>query len=119
MVTNCKSDCIAVTGVGHRHARHPRDDPGSTRARPSRKTHRDCSPAHPLLGGGGKAGSQSPTPPWGEWINFRVKIQAADPKTTVAEVARDYGFEHFSYFARDYRALFAEYPSETLLWSKG
>ncbi len=29
-------------------------------------------------------------------------------------VAGEYGFEHLSYLARDYRALFGESPSETL-----
>jgi AraC family ethanolamine operon transcriptional activator len=37
-----------------------------------------------------------------------------DPRLTVAEVARSYGFGHLGHFARDYRKLFGESPSDTL-----
>jgi AraC-like DNA-binding protein len=33
---------------------------------------------------------------------------------TIRRPAYDCGFDHLSYFARDYKALFGEYPSETL-----
>jgi AraC family ethanolamine operon transcriptional activator len=35
--------------------------------------------------------------------------------TSVSEAARAYGINHMGHFARDYHALFGEYPSETLL----
>ena len=44
----------------------------------------------------------------------RRLLEAEDPQLTVTRVALNYGFNHFSYFARDYRALFGEYPSESL-----
>lgn len=36
----------------------------------------------------------------------------------MTDVALEYGFAHLSYFARDYHALFGEYPSETLRGSR-
>ena len=41
------------------------------------------------------------------------------PALKVTDVALACGFEHLSYFAQDYRTLFAEYPSETLGNSRG
>lgn len=44
----------------------------------------------------------------------RHLLQIDDRKFTVAEIAKKCGFSHMSYFSRDYKALFAEYPSDTL-----
>jgi AraC family transcriptional regulator, ethanolamine operon transcriptional activator len=45
----------------------------------------------------------------------RKALKGADPSvTTVAEIATQFGVWHFSRFARDYRSLFGELPSETL-----
>jgi AraC family ethanolamine operon transcriptional activator len=44
----------------------------------------------------------------------RRLLKASGPGLTVSEVAMDYGFTHQGYFARDYRSLFGESPSETL-----
>ena len=58
----------------------------------------------------------------------QVKIQVAGiisnmtlevHKRNMNRLTQFNGFEHFSYFARDYRALFGEYPSETLRRRKG
>jgi AraC-like DNA-binding protein len=39
---------------------------------------------------------------------------ANEEAVNVTQVAMQYGFRHLSYFSRDYRAMFGEYPSETL-----
>ncbi len=45
----------------------------------------------------------------------RRALKAADPsRTTVTEVAAQFGVWHFGRFSRDYRFLFGELPSETL-----
>jgi AraC family ethanolamine operon transcriptional activator len=41
-------------------------------------------------------------------------LLAAGPQTRVTDVALDWGFEHFGWFAHDYRRLFGETPSQTL-----
>jgi AraC family ethanolamine operon transcriptional activator len=40
--------------------------------------------------------------------------EATAGELSVTKIANDCGFEHLSYFARDYKALFDESPSETL-----
>jgi AraC family ethanolamine operon transcriptional activator len=45
--------------------------------------------------------------------------EGSGPELKVTHVALACGFEHLSYFAQDYRALFGEYPSETLGNSRG
>ena len=46
----------------------------------------------------------------------RYDLMAAfSPQTTIAEIARRNGFFQLGYFARDYRNLFGERPSQTLL----
>lgn len=50
----------------------------------------------------------------------RRRLRAGrDPELKVTAVALGCGFQHLSYFAQDYRALFGEYPSETLENSRG
>jgi AraC family ethanolamine operon transcriptional activator len=45
----------------------------------------------------------------------RRALKAADPsRTTVTEIATQFGVWHFGRFAHDYRLLYAELPSETL-----
>lgn len=45
----------------------------------------------------------------------RRALKQADPgRDTVADIAARWGFWHLSHFAADYRAMFAELPSETL-----
>ncbi|UIE38557.1 helix-turn-helix domain-containing protein [Leptodesmis sichuanensis] len=45
---------------------------------------------------------------------YRI-LKAADPDaTTIAETASQFGFWHLGYFARDYKQMFGELPSETL-----
>lgn len=44
----------------------------------------------------------------------RLLLQADDPNLTVTDAALKSGFSHMSYFSRDYKTLFGEYPSETL-----
>lgn len=45
----------------------------------------------------------------------REVLQTSDPQNTViGEVAAHWGFFHASNFAKNYRALFGEYPSDTL-----
>ena len=41
-------------------------------------------------------------------------LETSSFEASVTEVAFNYGFSHLSYFARDYRQLFGESPSETL-----
>jgi AraC family ethanolamine operon transcriptional activator len=41
-------------------------------------------------------------------------LEMSSFETSVTEVAGDCGFSHLSYFARDYKKLFGECPSETL-----
>ncbi len=48
-------------------------------------------------------------------LSVRRSLKAADPKTTsVVEIARKYGFWSGGHFARDYKQMFGELPSETL-----
>jgi AraC-like DNA-binding protein len=51
---------------------------------------------------------------FGHYAVRRRLRNTKNPKLTVAEVARSYGFGHLGHFARDYRNLFGEYPSDTL-----
>ena len=44
----------------------------------------------------------------------RRLLEDSEPKPTVTSAAQACGFHHLSYFARDYRAMFGESPSETL-----
>jgi AraC-like DNA-binding protein len=44
----------------------------------------------------------------------RDELALAPPGTPVADVANRWGFWHMGQFARDYRAMFGELPSETL-----
>ena len=44
----------------------------------------------------------------------RHDLQRAETSTRVTDVALDWGFQHFGWFAHDYRRLFAETPSDTL-----
>jgi AraC-like DNA-binding protein len=44
----------------------------------------------------------------------RCLLEIRSGRVTVSEVALDHGFGHFGYFARDYKTLFGELPSETL-----
>jgi len=46
--------------------------------------------------------------------DVRAELLAAPPGTVIADVANSRGFWHMGQFARDYRALFSELPSETL-----
>ncbi len=49
----------------------------------------------------------------------RRTLLTAEPLTTsVTEVATQWGFFHLGRFARDYRQLFGELPSETLKQNK-
>ena len=45
----------------------------------------------------------------------RIELERAGPSTTVAEVARHWGFNHLGRFASEYRGRFGETPSETLM----
>lgn len=48
----------------------------------------------------------------------RSALKLADPTIDkVAAIARQYGFQHMGYFSVDYKAMFGESPSETLLRS--
>lgn len=49
---------------------------------------------------------------------IRSELQLFPYKTTIANVAAKWGFWHMSLFARYYRELFGECPSETLMNSK-
>jgi AraC family transcriptional regulator, ethanolamine operon transcriptional activator len=52
---------------------------------------------------------------WRTLHEVRGALKAADPsRATVTEIATRFGIWHFSRFARDYRFLFHELPSETL-----
>jgi AraC family ethanolamine operon transcriptional activator len=44
----------------------------------------------------------------------RSELSASPPETLVADVANPWGFWHMGEFAKDYKALFGELPSETL-----
>ncbi len=44
----------------------------------------------------------------------QARLAACDPADTITAVATDCGFSHLSDFARHYRALFGELPSQTL-----
>ena len=52
---------------------------------------------------------------WRTLHQVRKALKGADPSvTTVTEIATQFGVWHFSRFARDYRFLFGELPSETV-----
>lgn len=44
----------------------------------------------------------------------RTELRTADSGTTIAQAANRWGFWHMGQFARDYRRLFSELPSETV-----
>jgi len=44
----------------------------------------------------------------------RARLQSGDPGISVTAIALSCGFHNLGHFARDYRALFGELPSETL-----
>lgn len=44
----------------------------------------------------------------------RAKLSTCPGNTVIADVANEWGFWHMGQFARDYRGLFGELPSETL-----
>jgi transcriptional regulator GlxA family with amidase domain len=51
-----------------------------------------------------------------------IKRLFLDPKvttTSVSAVARAHGFNHMGHFAKDYHALFGEYPADTLRMQSG
>jgi AraC family ethanolamine operon transcriptional activator len=59
------------------------------------------------------------TSPKAYWKSLRLStarkdLERARRHTTVAEVATKWGFFRFGSFSSDYRAMFGEYPSETL-----
>jgi transcriptional regulator GlxA family with amidase domain len=45
----------------------------------------------------------------------RRDLLGGGPRTTVTDVALEWGFLHFGWFSQDYRRLFGETPSQTLL----
>jgi AraC family transcriptional regulator, ethanolamine operon transcriptional activator len=45
--------------------------------------------------------------------------RASKHGTRIIDVATDWGFWHMGHFTSDYRTMFGETPSETLLASKG
>ncbi|WP_432808952.1 helix-turn-helix domain-containing protein [Pantanalinema sp. GBBB05] len=45
---------------------------------------------------------------------YRALKTADSSNTTVTEIASQFGFYHLSYFARDYKQMFGELPSQTL-----
>lgn len=49
---------------------------------------------------------------------YRVLKAAKPSRNTVTEVATQFGFYHLGYFARDYKQMFGESPSETLKRNK-
>jgi AraC-like DNA-binding protein len=50
----------------------------------------------------------------------RSSLARADARSTkVIEVAMEWGFWHMGHFARDYRVMFGELPSQTLTESRG
>jgi AraC family ethanolamine operon transcriptional activator len=46
---------------------------------------------------------------------LRMDLLAAAPDQTITRLATDWGYTHFGQLARDYRKLFGESPSDTLL----
>jgi AraC family ethanolamine operon transcriptional activator len=48
----------------------------------------------------------------------RTLIRADRSGTRIITVATDWGFWHMGHFARDYRAMFGESPSRTLLHTR-
>ena len=46
--------------------------------------------------------------------DVRAELLAAPSDTAIADIANDHGFWHLGQFAKDYRTMFGELPSETL-----
>ena len=47
-------------------------------------------------------------------IGVRRELQAASPKSNIANIANDWGFSHLGRFSVDYKRMFGERPSDTL-----